>query len=147
MNKIIRTLGFLAVLPLFLAVISVGFIDEAEAGYIEQKNVKLPEPEPIVDLTLKQIFEPQKSNDPVKTLDGHVVKNSNPDAATYRVVYSVSNSGTTDVKNIMISVQSDTETVDVKLSGWLDEDHSVITVLVHAVDPSLIEGKIVGYEV
>ena len=88
-----------------------------------------------------------KANVPMKTLDGHVVKKSNPDAATYMVIYSVSNSGTTDVKNIMVSVQSDVESVDVKLSGWLDEDHSVVTVLVHAVDPSTIEGKIVGYEV
>ena len=146
MNKIIKNLGLLTVLPLFLAVFSVGFIGEAEAGYNGGVKVKLAEPEPVVDLTLKQVFEPQKSKVSVKTMDGSIVQNSNPDATTYMVIYSVSNSGTTDVKNIMISVQSDTETVDAKLSGWLDAEHSVITVLVQAVDPSLIEGKIVGYE-
>jgi hypothetical protein len=146
MNKINRNLGLLAVLPLLLAVISVGNIDEAEAGF-SHKKVVLPEPEPIVELTLKQVFEPQKSNVPVKVIGQHVVKDSNPDATTFRVIYSVSNSGETDVKNIMISVQSDIETVDAELFGWLDEDHSVISVLVQAVDPSSIKGKIVGYEV
>jgi len=146
MNKIIKNLGLLTVLPLFLAVISVGNIDEAEAGYNGGVKVKLPEPEPVVDLTLKQVFEPQQTRSTVKTMDGHIVQNSNPDAATFRVIYVINNSGETDVKNVMISVQSDIETVDAKLLGWLDDEHSVIAVLVQAVDPSSIKGKIVGYE-
>lgn len=148
MEKIFRYLGLLVILPLFtVALVTIPF-EDAEARNKEIGNVKLEEPEPDVDLTLKQISEPQQSNDDsVKTTKGYVPTSSDSDSATYRVGYMISNSGTTDVKNIMISVHSDTETVDGELSGWLDPKHSIISVLVDAVDPASIDAKIVGYEI
>ena len=148
MNKTLRYLGLLAILPLFMAIISFDYIDEAEAKLIRDKHVTLLEPVPDVDLTLKQLSEPLQSDDTsLKTTKGFVPKTSDSDSVTYRVNYIVSNSGTTDVKNIMISVHSDTEIVDAELSGWLDPKHSIISVLVKAVDPALIDAKIVGYEI
>jgi len=66
---------------------------------------------------------------------------------TYRVVYKITNFGETDVKNVMISVQSDTETVDADLLGKSGRNSSLITVFVDAIDPSSISGKIVGFQV
>ena len=148
MNKTLRYFGLLAILPLFMVMMSFDYIDEAEAKLIRDKHVTLPEPEPDVDLTLKQLSEPQQSGDvSMKTTKGFVPKTSDSDSVTYLVNYMVSNSGETDVKNIMISVHSDTEIVDAELSGWLDPKHSIISVLVKAVDPALIDAKIVGYEI
>ena len=147
MEKIFRYLGLLVILPLFTVALATIPFEDAEARNKEVGNVKLEEPEPDVDLTLKQVSEPQQSDDDsLKTTKGFVPKSSDSDSVTYRVNYMVSNSGTTDVKDIMISVHSDTETVDGELSGKLDPKHSVISVLVKAVDPASIDAEIVGYE-
>ena len=137
-----------AALSLVMIALAPNYIGEADAKLIRDKHVVLPELEPDVDFTLTQVSEPQQSDDiPTKTTKGFVPKSSDSDAVTYRVVYIVSNSGATDVKNVMISVHSDTETVDAELSGWLDEKHSTIVALVKAIDPSSITGKIVGFQV
>ncbi len=48
----------------------------------------------------------------------------------------------------MISVQSDTETVDAELSGSKSgRNSSLITVFVDAIDPSSIGAEIVGFQV
>jgi len=148
MKQITKYIGMFAALSLVMIALAPNYIGEADAKLIRDKHVVLPEPEPDVDLTIKQVSEPQQSKDiPTKTTKGFVPKSSDSDAVTYRVVYIVSNSGATDVKNVMISVHSDTETVDAELLGWLDEKHSTITALVKAIDPSSITGKIVGFQV
>ena len=149
-NDVKKIIGLLAILPLFMAIISLDYIDEAEAKLVRDKHVKLTEPEPDVDLSLTQMFEPKlvKSDEvSVRTAGGETISTPATDEKTYQVVYRIQNDGTTNVNNIMISVHSDTETVDGKLSGWLDPKHSSITVLIKAVDPVLIDAKIIGYQI
>lgn len=148
MEQITKYIGLVAIVAMLTVVTVTGSIGGAEAisrEGIRNDNVVLPEPEPEVDLILIQVTDPRQSHDvPVKTTKGEPTRYS--DEVTYRVLYMVQNDGSTDVKNVMISVQSDTETVEEKLSGKLQPKHSTITVLVKAVDPSTIDAKIVGYE-
>ncbi|QLH07453.1 hypothetical protein [Nitrosopumilus ureiphilus] len=148
MKQETKYIGLVAIVAIFAIATISGSIDEADAKLVRDRHVVLDEPEPDVDLSLIQVTEPQKSSEvSVKSTKGYVPASADSDAITYRIVYRIQNDGTTDVKNILISVHSDTETVDAKLSGWLDIQHSTITVLVKAVDPALIDAKIMGYEV
>ena len=136
-----------AALSLVMIALAPNYIVDAEAkpNHQIQKDVVLPDPVPDVDLTIKQVLAPQESGETSVETTRYTQESS--DSVTYRVVYKIDNFGETDVKNIMISVQSDTETVDAELSGKLMERRSLITVFVEASDPSSITGKIVGFQV
>jgi len=134
-----------AALSLVMIALAPNYIGDAEARGDRQIKVVLPDPIPDVDLTLTQVSEPQVSTDsPVET--SRYTEESS-DSVTYRVVYKITNFGETDVKNVMITVQSDTETVDADLLGKSGRNSSLITVFVEASDPSSITGKIVGFQV
>jgi hypothetical protein len=110
MKQITKYIGMLAILPLVMVALAPNYIVDAEARNSVDRDVVLPLPVPDVDLTITQISEPQESTE-------SSVKASRPaqessDSVTYRVVYNIINSGETDVKNVIISVESDTETVD-----------------------------------
>ncbi len=138
----------LAIVAMFALATVPGSIDEADAAREKTENAVPIELEPDVDLSLKQATEPRQSSlVPTETTKGYEPKSSDSDAVTYQVAYRIQNDGTTDVKNITISVQSDTETVEAKLSGELDVKRSIITVFVKAIDPATIEAKIVGFEI
>jgi len=144
MKQITKYIGMFAALSLVMVALAPNYIGDAEARTLEKKVV-LTEPQPDVDLTITQVLEPQKSTE-------SSVKASRPaqessDSVTYRVVYKITNFGETDVKNVMISVQSDTETVDAELLGKSGRNSSLITVFIDAIDPSSISGKIVGFQV
>ena len=145
MKQITKYIGMFAALSLVMIALAPNYIGDAEARTLEKKVV-LPEPQPDVDLTITQVLEPQESTE-------SSVKASRPaqessDSVTYRVVYKITNFGETDVKNVMISVQSDTETVDAELiKNKSGRNSSLITVFVDAIDPSSISGKIVGFQV
>jgi len=139
-----------AIVAMFAIATVPGSIGEADAKLVQNQHVKLAEAEPNVDLSMTQVGDTQfvKSSEVViRSVAGDPISATDPDVAIYRVVYTISNDGTTDVQNILISVHSDTETVDGKLLGWLDVKHSTISVLVKAIDPALIDAKIVGYEI
>ena len=146
MKQITKYIGMFAALSLVMIALAPNYIGDAEARDSVNRDVVLADPVPDVNLTLKQVFGPQESDtNPVKT---ERYSSESSDSVTYRVVYSVSNSGETDVKNVMISVQSDTETVDAELiKSKSGRNSSVITVFVDAIDPSSISGKIVGFQV
>ncbi len=145
MKQITKYIGMFAILPLVMVALAPNYIGDAEARNSVDRDVVLPGPEPDVNLTLKQVFEPQESDlNPVK---GERYSSQSSDSVTYQVVYNVYNSGETDVKNVKISVQSDSETIDAKLTGKLAPRSSTITVFVEASDPSSITAKIVGFEV
>ncbi len=135
-----------AALSLVMIALAPNYIGDAEARNSVNRDVVLAEPQPDVDLSITQVSEPQESTE-------SSVKASRPaqessDSVTYRVVYKITNFGETDVKNVMISVQSDTETVDAELLGSKSgRNSSLITVFVDAIDPSSIRGKIVGFQV
>jgi len=145
MKQITKYIGMFAALSLVMIALAPNYIGDAEARNSVDRDVVLPVPVPDVDLTITQVLEPQKSTE-------SSVKASRPaqessDSVTYRVVYKITNFGETDVKNVMISVQSDTETVDAELLGKSGRNSSLITVFVEAFDPSSISGKIVGFQV
>ena len=146
MKQITKYIGMLAILPLVMVALAPNYIVDAEARNSVDRDIVLPDPVPDVELTLTQMSEPQLSTE-------SSVKASRPaqessDSVTYRVVYKITNFGETDVKNVMISVQSDTETVDAKLiKNKSGRNSSLITVFVKAIDPSSITGKIVGFQV
>ena len=146
MKQTTKYIGMVAIVAMFALATVPGSINEAEAGIHIQQKVVLPDPVPDVDLTLKQMFDTQLSTDSSTTTTDRLVLNTS-DAVTYRVTYMISNSGETDVKNVVISVHSDTETVNAELVGELDPRNSVIAVFVNAIDPATIEAKIVGYEI
>jgi hypothetical protein len=145
MKQITKYIGMFAALSLVMIALAPNYIGDAEARGDRQIKVVLPDPEPDVDLTIKQVSEPQESDETSVETSRYTQESS--DSVTYRVVYKITNFGETDVKNIMITVQSDTETVDAELSGKLMERRSLITVFVEASDPSSITGKIVGFQV
>jgi len=145
MKQITKYIGMFAALSLVMVALAPNYIGDAEARTLEKKVV-LTEPQPDVDLTITQVLEPQKSTE-------SSVKASRPaqessDSMTYRVVYKITNFGETDVKNVMISVQSDTETVDADLlDSKSGRNSSLITVFVDAINPSSIGAEIVGFQV
>ena len=146
MKQTTKYIGMVAIVAMFALATVPGSINEAEAGIHIQKKVVLPEPDPDVDLTLKQMFDTKLSTVSSTTTTDRLVLNTS-DAVTYYVTYLINNSGETDVKNVVISVQSDTEIVNAELVGKLDARNSVITVYVNAIDPATIKAKIVGYEI
>jgi len=146
MKQITKYIGMFAILPLVMVALAPNYIVDAEARNSVDRDVVLPLPVPDVDLTIKQISGPQESTETPVVSSRYTQESS--DAVTYRVVYKITNFGETDVKNVMISVQSDTETVDADLLGSKSgRNSSLITVFVEAIDPSSITGKIVGFEV
>ncbi len=137
----------LAIVAIFTLATVPGSIDEAEARENTNKKVVLSEPALDVDLRIVAALEPQQSTEE-SAIPARVQVDSDSDAMTYRVVYKITNFGETDVKNVMISVESDTETVDAELiKSKSGRNSSVITVFVDAIDPSSISGKIVGFQV
>jgi len=66
---------------------------------------------------------------------------------TFEAIYTLVKSGDGDVRNVMILVSSDTETVSAQLLGELDAKHSVIAVEIKAVDPASISAEIISFEI
>ena len=146
MKQITKYIGMFAILPLVMVALAPNYIGDAEARDSVNRDVVLADPVPDVNLTLKQTYEPQTSD--LTSVESSRYAQESSDSVTYRVVYHVSNSGETDVKNVKISVHSDTETVDADLVGSkAGRNSSLITVFVEASDPSSITAKIVGFEV
>jgi len=146
MKQITKYIGMLAILPLVMVALAPNYIVDAEARNSVDRDVVLPGPVPDVDLTITQLSEPQESDETPVVSSRYTQETS--DAMTYRVVYQITNFGETDVKNVMISVESDTETVDAELiKSKSGRNSSLITVFVEASDPSSITGKIVGFQV
>ncbi|MCH7648213.1 MAG: hypothetical protein IIA83_06375 [Thaumarchaeota archaeon] len=145
MKQITKYIGMVAIMAMFALATVPGSIDEA-AAHTKNTKVVLAEPEPDVDLRTIQISEPRPGSDESFT-SARNQANSDSEAVSYRVVYTIQNFGTTDVQNVTISVESDTETVDATLFGNLDSRHSILTVFVKAIDPATIEAKIVGFKI
>ena len=146
MKQITKYIGMFAIVAMFTLATVPGSIDEAEARENSNKKVVLSEPALDVDLRIVAALEPQQSSDE-PAIQARAQVDSDSDAVTYRVVYTIHNFGTTDVRDVTISVQSDTETVEAILSGGLDSRHSILTAFVKAIDPAMIEAKIVGFEI
>jgi len=123
-------------------------IAEGDFGFFEQLTelAKVPE-SPTAELSLQQIFEPQETRSfPGETTKGFVPMSPEDDATTYKVVYRVSNAVDSNVRDVMILVSSDVETVVGELQGDLEIKRSAISVMIKAFDPASITAEIIGYD-
>ena len=141
--------GIAAILALASVAAIPGFIDEANAEFVREKYVVLPEAEIDVELSAIQLSEPREVNvNPENNRKDYVTIRSDPDTETFAVVYRIQNDGTTDVRKVTLSVQSDTETVEGEFTVNLDKPKfSTIQVLVKAADPTSINAEITGYQI
>ncbi len=69
------------------------------------------------------------------------------DVTTFTVVYTVENPSNIDLRNVEISVTSDTESVSAVMLGNYDKAHRSISVMIDAVDPASVNAKIIGFDI
>ncbi|MCH9041653.1 MAG: hypothetical protein IIB80_05810 [Thaumarchaeota archaeon] len=152
MNTKLKQTGLIGVsltLTLAMLVMVPGFIGEANAEFIRINDAVPDEPELDVELSAIQLSEPREVNvNPENNRKDYVTIRSDPDTETFAVVYRIQNDGTTDVRKVTLSVQSDTETVEGEFTVNLDKPKfSTIQVLVIAADPTSINAVITGYQI
>ena len=152
MNTKLKQTGLIGVsltLTLAMLVMVPGFIGEANAEFIRINDAVPDEPELDVELSAIQLSEPREVNvNPENNRKDYVTIRSDPDTETFAVVYRIQNDGTTDVRKVTLSVQSDTETVEGEFTVNLDKPKfSTIQVLVKAADPTSINAVITGYKI
>jgi len=142
-------LGITAILLLASVATIPGFIGEANAEFIRVNDAVPDEPEIDVELSAIQLSEPREVNvNPENNRKDYVTIRSDPDTETFAVVYRIQNDGTTDVRKVTLSVQSDTETVEGEFFVNLDKPKfSTIQVLITAADPASINAVITGYQI
>ena len=142
-------LGITAILLLASVATIPGFIGEANAEFIRVNDAVPDEPEVDVELSAIQLSEPREVNvNPENNRKDYVTIRSDPDTETFAVVYRIQNDGTTDVRKVTLSVQSDTETVEGEFFVNLDKPKfSTIKVLIKAADQSSINAVITGYQI
>ena len=153
MNQKTKYIGLLAILSVAWSIaISSDYIGEADASNehfvaIEKLKVLNAIPEqPTAELSLVQVFEPKESAATQIPTKGFVPRSADDNAATYQVLYRVSNAVDSDVRNIEISVNSDTQTISGELQGDLTLKRSIISVLIQAHDPASISAEIVDFD-
>jgi len=101
---------------------------------------------PPAELSLEQAIAPIESTTTEIPTKGFVPMTPEDEATTYRVVYRVSNAIDTNVRDVMILVSSDVETVVGDLQGDLEIKRSAISVMIKAFDPASITAEIIGYD-
>jgi len=154
MNQKTKYIGLLAIIPLVMVAIVPNSIGEADASNqhfaaiekLKQLNA-VPE-QPTAELSLVQVFEPKETQSfTVKAVNQYVPTSADDDATTFQVLYRVLNAVDSDVRNIEISVSSDTQTVSGELSGNLHPTrNSIISVMIKAHDPASISAEIVDFD-
>ena len=142
-------LGITAILVMASVATIPGFIGEANAEFIRINDAVPDEPEADVELSAIHLSEPLEVNvNPENNRKDYVTIRSDPDTETFAVVYRIQNDGTTYVRKVTLSVQSDTETVEGEFTVNLDKPKfSTIQVLVKAADPTSINAEITGYTI
>ena len=158
MNQITKYIGLLAILPLAMVAIAPNYIGEADASnqhFVAIEKLKVLNAvaeEPTAELSLVQVFEPIETKSFSVKVVGHnpftgfVPTSTADNAATYQVLYRVLNAVDSDVRNIEISVSSDTQTVSGELQGDLEIKRSIISVMIQAHDPASISAEIVDFD-
>ena len=138
-------MGITALLMLASIATIPGFIGEAEAEFVRVNDAVPDEPEADVDLSAIQISE-REVNVSQEKINHLKVGDSNTE--TFQVGFKIVNDGTTDVRKVTVSVQSDTETVESEFFVNLDKPkYSTITVMIEAADPTSINAVITGYQI
>ena len=153
MNQKTKYIGILAIIPLVLVAIVPNSIGEADASnqhFVAIEKLKqlnaVPE-QPTAELSLVQVFEPKEATTTQIPTKGFVPRSADDEATTFKVLYRVINAVDSDVRNIEISVSSDTQTVSGDLSGNLHPTrNSIISVMIKAHDPASISAEIVDFD-
>ncbi len=160
MKKIMKNVGLLAILSLVTVAISTSYIEEAYASG-PSSGAKAAGSEPVhkgktaptaqgvtpgVELSIVEV-DHRGGASPAQTSYKGFNEEQYDTTQTFRAVYKVQNAGDSDVRNVEILVSSDTETIQETLLGNLDPKHSVISVMIKAVDPSSISADIVSFQV
>jgi len=152
MNQKTKYIGMLAIIPLVMVAIVPNYIGEADASYqdfgaIETlKVLNAVQEQPTAELSLVQISEPKETNNLSVEELKRGSQSADNSATAYKVLYRVLNAVDSDVQNVEISVNSDTQTVSEELIGNLDSRHSIISVVIEADDPSSISAEIVDFD-
>ena len=153
MNQKTKYIGMLAIIPLVMVAIVPNYIGEADASnqhFVAVEKLKqlnaVPE-QPTAELSLVQVFEPKEIQSfTVTAVNQYVQRTADDVAPTYQVLYRVLNAVDSDVRNIEISVSSDTQTVSGELQGDLEIKRSIISVMIQAHDPASISAEIVDFD-
>ena len=139
-------LGITALLMLASIATIPGFIGEANAEFIRVNDAVPDEPEVDVELSVKQISEQEVDVSQEKI--NHFKIKSDSNTETFQVGFKIVNDGTSDVRKVTVSVQSDTETVESEFFVNLDKPKfSTIKVMIEAADPTSINAVITGYQI
>ncbi len=154
MNQKITYIGMLAIIPLVMIAIVPDYIGEADASNkhliaIEKLKELNKAPEQLTaELSLVQMLEPKETKSfPVKSVTKFVERSADDGAATYKVLYRVLNAVDSDVRDIEISVSSDTQMLSEDLPGDLHPTrNSIISVMIKAYDPASISAEIVDFD-
>ena len=152
MNQKTKYIGMLAIIPLVMVAIVPNYIGEADAlnqHFVAIEKLKVlnaVSEQPTAELSLVQVFEPTETTATQIPTKGFVPRSADDGAKTYQVVYRVLNAVDSDVRNIEISVSSDTQTVSGELQGDLEIKRSTISVLIQAHDPASISAEIADFD-
>ena len=152
MNQKTKYIGMLAIIPLVMVAIVPNYIGEADASnqhFVAIEKLKVlnaVQEQPTAELSLVQVFEPTETTATQIPTKGFVPRSADDGAKTYQVVYRVLNAVDSDVRNIGISVSSDTQTVSGELQGDLEIKRSTISVLIQAHDPASISAEIADFD-
>ena len=152
MNQKTKYIGMLAIIPLVMVAIVPNYIGEADASnqhFVAIEKLKVlnaVQEQPTAELSLVQVFEPTETTATQIPTKGFVPRSADDGAKTYQVVYRVLNAVDSDVRNIEISVSSDTQTVSGELQGDLEIKRSIISVMIQAHDPASISAEIVDFD-
>ena len=152
MNQKTKYIGMLAIIPLVMVAIVPNYIGEADASnqhFVAIEKLKVlnaVQEQPTAELSLVQVFEPTETTATQIPTKGFVPRSADDGATTYQVLYRVLNAVDSDVRNIEISVSSDTQTVSGELQGDLEIKRSTISVLIQAHDPASISAEIADFD-
>ena len=153
MNQKTKYIGMLAIIPLVMIAIVPNYIGEADASnqhFVAIEKLKVlnaVQEQPTAELSLVQVFEPTESAATQIPTKGFVPRSADDGATTYKVLYRVLNAVDSDVRNIEISVSSDTQTISGELSGNLHPTrNSIISVMIQAHDPASISAEIADFD-
>ncbi len=134
MNKVLKYVGLVAILPLFTLALSLDYIDNAEAGP-SNLDVKAGPATPF------------KLNDGAPFLKQlSVTKFSGVSPDTYRATF-MAYSGGNDLTYVQILVKSDSDSELTSIAGISAHASSVATVIIQAKDPGSVSGQILGWQI
>lgn len=130
MNQKQKSVGLLAILPLFMVAMAPGYIGNADA---------------LLGIGVSVTNVPGAANSPdIQTLE--VVNYSAKSPQTFNAVYKIT-SGDADLENIQILFKSDKGNVQTTIGSLAAHSSSINTVKIQAQDPSSVTAEVISYQI